>query len=596
MKTFQIVSAMLLASGVASAQQYLISTVIGIPQVRGYFGDGGVATSAQLNKPTQLTFDSKGNVYFVDYYNQVVRMVTASTGEIITISGNGTQGWVDGSEMVSPTAPTSGTTTLNAGLSEINFPKGIAVDSSGNVYIGDTGNCRVRKVDTTYNTTTIAGNGTCGWAGDGGPATAAALNFPSGLAIDKSGNIYEAEYGSGTVRKIDTTGKITTIAGTGIPVFGGSVGDGGPATKAPLAAPTTVAIDAAGDIFIGDGGNSNIREITPDGNIHTFVSGVTANSMAIDPAGNLYFVDGVSPIVQEVTAGGSVITIAGNGTANFCCDGQQSTEAQVAAPGGVAYYNGNVYFTDTDNEVIRMLTPLPFSVGATTNAASGVDGPVAPGEIVAVFGNALGPATLTAGTFSRGFLSTQIPGAAQIFFNGVPAPLLYSSFGLASAIVPFEVAGAASVNVVLLYQGTTSATTVIPVTTAAPGIFTSNTTGTGQAAAVNVSTGSVNNAANPVRIGGYIELYITGAGQTMPALSDGQVATATAITQLPVTATVGGVNAPVTYAGAAPGEVAGVIQVNVQIPAGVSVGSAVPVTVSVGGIAGQSGVTIAVSN
>jgi len=590
MKTLQIVFALLLTSGVASAQQYVISTVIGIPGVQGYFGDGALAIDAQLDKPTQVTIDSKGNVYFVDYYSFAVRMVTASTGDIITISGNGNYGWVDGAEN---TANATGSTTVGGGISEISYAKGLAVDSAGNVYIGDTANCRIRKVDTAQNTTTIAGTGTCAYAGDGAAATAASLWFPAGLAIDKSGNIYEAEYGSSVVRKIDSTGKITTIAGTG---SWGYTGDGGAATKAALASPISLAIDAAGDIFIGDVGNSNIREITPDGNIHTFVSNVNANSLSIDPAGNLYLVDGVTPIVQEVTAGGTVLTIAGNGTSSYCCDGVQSTRAELDAPGGVAFYNGTVYVADTNNEAIRLLTPIPFSVGAATNAASGIDGPVAPGEIVAIFGNGLGPATLTAGTFSNGFLSSQIPGAAQIYFNATPVPLLYSSSGLAAAIVPFEVAGTTSVNVALLYQGVSSSTTVIPVTTAAPGIFTSNMTGAGQASAVNVATGALNSASNPVRIGAYLSLYITGAGQTIPPLANGQLATATAVTQLPVTVTVGGISAPVTYSGAAPGEVAGLTQVNVQIPAGVVVGSAVPVTLSVGGVPAQSGVTIAVSN
>jgi hypothetical protein len=242
MKTPQIALALLLGSGVASAQQYVISTVVGIPLVQGYFGDGGLANQAQLNKPMQVTVDSKGNIYFVDYYTYVVRMVTASTGDIITISGNGNFGWVDGSEMQSSTSTTSGTTTAGAGVSELTFVKGLAVDSAGNVYIGDTPSCRVRKVDVNYNTTTIAGTGTCSYSGDGGPATAANLHFPTGVAVDKSGNVYEAENGSSVVRKIDTTGKITTIAGTGT---WGYSGDGGPANKAALASPISLALDSS---------------------------------------------------------------------------------------------------------------------------------------------------------------------------------------------------------------------------------------------------------------------------------------------------------------------------------------------------------------
>ena len=257
---------------------------------------------------------------------------------------------------------------------------------------------------------------------------------------------------------------------------------------------------------------------------------------------------------------------------------------------------GLIYIADTNNEVIRVLTPLAFSVGALTNAASGVDGPIAPGEIVAVFGSQLGPSTLTSGTFSNGFLSSQIAGGPQIYFNGVAAPLLYSSSGLAAAIVPYEVGGSATANIALNYQGNISATTIVPVATAAPGIFTTNMTGSGQAAAIN-QNGTVNSGSNPASIGSYISLYITGAGQTIPALSDGQIATTAAITQLPVTVTIGGVNAAVTYAGAVPTQVAGLVQVNVQIPAGIAAGSAVPVTLAVGGIQStQSAVTIAVSN
>ena len=254
MKTLQTVFALLLASGVASAQQYVISTVVGVPTVQGYFGDGGLALSAQLDKPTQITVDSAGNLYFVDYYSFVVRMVTASTQNIITIAGNGTYGWVDGSE--ANANGTSGTTVVGAGASEISYAKGLAVDSKGNVYIGDTGNCRIRKVDTSQNTTTIAGNGTCGYMGDGSAATAAELFYPAGVAVDRSGNIYEAEYGSSTVRKIDTTGKITTVAGTG---SWGYSGDGGPAAKAALASPVSIVLDSAGDIFVGDTGNQNVR-------------------------------------------------------------------------------------------------------------------------------------------------------------------------------------------------------------------------------------------------------------------------------------------------------------------------------------------------
>ncbi len=590
MKTFQTVFALLLASGVASGQQYVLSTIAGIPQVQGYFGDGAAANAAQLDKPMQMAVDSKGNFYFVDYYTFVVRMVTASTGNIITISGNGNYGWVDGSE--NNANGTSGTTVVGAGMSEISYVKGLAVDGSGNVYIGDTSNCRIRKVDTSQNTTTIAGNGTCAYAGDGNAATAASLFFPAGIALDKSGNLYEVEYGSSTVRKIDTTGKISTIAGTGAWGFSG---DGGSATKAALAQPVSVAVDAAGDVFVGDTGNLNIREITPDGNIHTVASNVSPDCLAVDSSGNLYFVDGVSPVVQEVLPSGSVITIAGNGTAGFGGDGTQATLGNLDHPTGIAIGpNGTIYVADTNNEAIRVLTPVPFSVGALANAASEAGGAIAPGEVVTVFGSGIGPAMLTSGSVSNGSFGNQV-GGAQVFFNAIPAPLLYTSSGLAAAVVPFGVAGGTSVNIVVGYQGNYSATTVVPLASTAPGIFTSNQTGAGQAAAVNQS-GALNSASNPAKIGGYISLYITGTGAYASPAQDGQVQTSAVPTQLPVTATIGGQAAVVSYAGTAPGLIAGVTQVNIQIPAGITAGAAVPVSVSVGGVQSPAGVTIAISN
>ena len=402
MKSFQIVAAMLLASGFASAQQYVINTVIGIPQVQGCYGDTGLASTGELDKPTQVSVDSKGNLYFVDSYSFLIRMVTASTDILNTIAGNGTQGYVNGSDL--DFANCYLTVANGETNSEIGAAHGLAVDSSGNVYFSDTSNFVIRKVDTAMNTTTFAGGqaGSTirGYSGDGGPASAAALYFPAGLAFDKSGNLYVADYGNYTVRKIDTTGKISTVAGTGS--FGYS-GDGGPAAKAALALPLSIAIDTAGNIFIGDTGNSNVREITTDGNIHTIASNVGPVSLAVDSADNLYFVDGISPAVKEITANGTVVTIAGSGVSGFGGDAGQATLAQLDHPAGVAVdSSGNVYVSDTNNEVVRQLMPLPMSVGAVVNAASNVQGAIAPGEIIVLFGSAIGPANLTASPLQRG--------------------------------------------------------------------------------------------------------------------------------------------------------------------------------------------------
>src|SRR5665213_440080 len=596
MKSFLIISTLLFAGGTASAQQYVINSVAGIPLVQGCFGDAALASTGELYKPSQLTVDSKGNIYFFDSYTYLVRMVTASTGFLSTLAGNGNKGYVNGND--AGFLNCLQTLANGATLSQVGAAHGIAVDSAGNVYLGDTSNFVVRKIDTSMNTTTFAGaaagSNVQGYSGDGAAASAAQLNFPAGLAMDKSGNLYVADYGNFTVRKIDTSGKISPVAGTG---SSGYSGDGGPAAKAALAVPLSVAVDPAGNIFIGDNGNNNIREVTSDGNIHTVASNVSPVSLAVDAADNLYFVDGISPLVREVTANGTVVTIAGTGVAGFSGDGGQATLAQLDHPGGIAVdASGNVYVSDTNNEVIRKLTPQATSVGAVVNAASSAQGALAPGEIVALFGNCLLYTALATFTASGGTIGSQIAGA-YITFNGYPAPLLYVSSNLAAAIVPYEVAGLSTASVAVSYQGQVGATTVLTVTAAAPGIFTSNMTGAGQAAAVN-QNGSLNSAANPAKAGSIVSVYLTGEGQTSPGGTDGKIASAAPYPMpvLPVTATVGGQTATVAYAGAAPTSVAGLMQVNIQIPAGVQTGAAVPVTVSVGGIAAQSGVTLAVSN
>ena len=578
MKNLQTVLALLLASGSAFAQQYIISTVAGVPTVRGFFGDGGAATSAQLDKPLRVAIDSKGNYYIADFYTYVVRMVTASSGVITTIAGNATPGFSGDNE-----AATS------ASISDIH---GIAVDSNGNVFLADTSNSRIRKVDAKGIITTFAGNGTRGYAGDGMAASSAALWFPAALAFDSGGNLYVADYGNSTVRKITSSGTISTIAGTGTWGFGG---DGGAATKATLASPVSLAIDSAGNIYIGDSGNANIRRIGTDGNIKTIASNVTAQSLAVDSTGNLYFVDGVSPVVRKMLPSGSILTIAGNGTPGFTQDGITATNAQLDLPNGVAVdSSGRVYVADTNNEAIRLLTPLAFSVGALTNAGSSVQGSVAPGEIVTLFGTGIGPSSVTPFTISNGAIGTQIAGT-QVFFNGVAAPLIYVSSGLIAAIAPYSVANTPSVDIVVNYQGNTSADFVVPVVGTSPGIFTADSTGSGQAAAVN-EDGTLNSPSKPAPTGSFVSLYLTGEGQTTPAGVDGKLATAAPYPQplQSVKVQIGGVPAVFNYAGAVPTQVAGLMQINVQVPAGIQTGTAVPVQVQVGGVPAQPGVTISV--
>jgi uncharacterized protein (TIGR03437 family) len=597
MKSFQIVLGLLLAAGATNAQQYSISTIAGIGQVQGYFGDTGPATSAQLDFPLRVTVDSKGNFYLADYYTYVVREV--SGGTINTVVGI-------------PTGPLfgflgDGGPAIEGQISDVH---GLAVDSSGNIYIADTFNGVIRKVtapgailtpagviSTFAGVAPASGVVTHGYSGDGGPATSAELSQPSGVAVDSSGNVYIADYGNYTVRKVDTTGKISTIAGTGA---AGYSGDGGPANKALLSSPYAIAIDPSGNIYISDLGNTNIREVTTDGNIHTVVSNISTDSIAVDAAGSIYFADSITNTVGKILSDGTQFAIAGiPGNPGFSGDGGPGTSAQLNQPHGVALdSSGNVYVADSQNQVIRLLSPVSSSI-SVVNSASGVGVSITPGEIVTIFGMGLGPSTpASAQPGSNGYYGKQLVGTT-VSFGGTNGPVLYTSATQVSAIVPYSVPIGGTADITVTYQGQSVTAPAVPIVSSLPGVFTLNSTGIGQASAVN-QDGSINGPTSPAPTGSTISLYVTGEGQTTPAGVDGKPASAPLPAPvLPVSVTLNGQNVPVTYAGGAPGQVAGLMQLNVQIPADllqIFTGPvAVPVVVRVGFIYSQANVTITVS-
>jgi uncharacterized protein (TIGR03437 family) len=586
MKSLKIVFGLLAAACALSAQQYTISTIAGIPYSQGWFGDTGPATSAQLDFPFRITVDSKGNYYFADYLTNIVREVTGGTvnGTINTIAGTGSFGFQG-----------DGGPGYQAYISDVH---GLAVDAKFNVYIADTYNARIRIVNSSGVINTFAGNGTYGYTGDGGPATSAELFQPAGVAVDSSGNVYIADYGNYTVRKVDTKGNITTIAGTGV---WGYSGDGGPANKAMLGSPEALAIDSAGNIFIADPGNSNIREITTDGNIHTVVSNVMTESIAVDGADSIYYPDFVTNTVRKVLSNGTQYIIAGiAGSPGFSGDLGPATSAQLNQPSGVALdSSGNVYVADSANEVIRLLTPVSSTI-SVENAASGVATGISPGEIITLYGTGLGPSTgVVAAPGANGYFGTQALGGTTVGVNGVYAPLIYASASQVSAIVPYETPVGGTVNLTVGYQGQIFTSDPVPVVATIPGIFTANASGTGQAAVVN-QDGTINGPNSPAHFGSVVSLYLTGEGQTTPAGVDGKPATVPLPQPLAqVIAFVNGQPAIVTYAGGAPGLVAGLMQLNVQIPANLiqpyTGPVAVPVSVQVGYIPTQANVTITVA-
>lgn len=221
----------------------------------GYSGDGGLATNAQLANPSAIAVDALGNVYFTEESNSVVRMVNA-LGIISTVAGTGTSGYSG-----------DGFAATNA---QLNNPRGLAFDAAGNMYFSELGNDVVRKVDLLGTISTIAGNGTSGFAGDGGPATAALLNSPVGLSTDASNNLYIADVNNNVVRRINPTGTISTFAGNQA-LGGGYTGNGGPATAAQLFAPAGQVSDNNGNVYIADFLNNLIRLV--GNNAPMFVGG-----------------------------------------------------------------------------------------------------------------------------------------------------------------------------------------------------------------------------------------------------------------------------------------------------------------------------------
>lgn len=237
---------------------------------------------------------------------------------------------------------------------------------------------------------------------------------------------------------------------------------------------------------------------------------------------------------------------------------------------------------------------VSISDNGVVNAAGYTGGAVSAGEIVAIFGSGLGPSTLVGLQLdSRGYVSTSLSDT-QVLFDGVAAPLIYTWAGQVSAVVPYAVSGKTSTQVQVMYQGQNSNVVTMPVTNAVPGIFTIDASGVGQGAILN-QNGTVNSASNPAAIASYISVYATGEGQTRPGGIDGKPADTPAPAPIAtVTATIGGLNAQVQYAGGSPGALAGLLQVNVLVPQKIAAGPSVPIVLTIGGKTTQTGVTVSI--
>lgn len=334
----------------------IIRTVAGTGGA-GSDGDGGLAIAAEVNGPRGIVFDSDGNLYISDTDGNRVRKVDHATGEIMTVAGNGTRGYSGDSGPA-----------ISAQLSE---PMGLAF-RAGELYIADSANSRVRKVDAMGKITTVAGTMSYGFSGDLGPATSAELQGPSGLAFDSNGNLYIADSANNRIRRVDTSGYISTVAGTGT---AGYSGDGGLAASAELSHPLDVAFDGNGNLYISDMLNSSIRMIDTFGKIGTVaglgsqgypMDGAQADAyglgspcgLAFDLEGNLYVSDCLYARVYRIDTSGILTFVAGNSSSFFGGDGGLATVAGINFPNDVAIDgNGTLYIADTGNNRIRGLAP-----------------------------------------------------------------------------------------------------------------------------------------------------------------------------------------------------------------------------------------------
>jgi len=350
-------------------QSYTIVTIAG-NGTAGYNGDGVQATAATLDCPYGIGVDNTVNVYTADYYNNRIRKRNAA-GVISTIAGNGTAGYNgDG---------------IAATAAELSNPADVCWSAvTGNIYVADEVNSRVRMINTTTGIiSTIAGTGVMGSTGDGGQATAAEVSWPFGILVDPAGNIFIAEYGGERIRKINTSGIISTYAGNGTAGYGG---DGGQATAANLDAPLKIALDPSGNLYIADAYNDRVRKVNTSGVISTYAGTGAAGfsgdggqataavlnwpfGVGADGAGNVYVCDFSNQRIRLIKPSGIITTIAGNGTAGFNSDGSPATTKELSDPSKlVSDAAGNLYISEYNNQRDRELTTviLPIALSSFT--------------------------------------------------------------------------------------------------------------------------------------------------------------------------------------------------------------------------------------
>ena len=557
----------------------IIQTVAGDGYLRFVEG-GGIAAAARLFRPSAVALDDSGHFFIADTGTRRVRKASVS-GAIETLTGTGWPG------LSGENVPASG--------ASIDAPMGVAVDRAGNILIAETGHHRIRSIAADGRIATVAGTGAPGVGPDGKSASATPLRQPQGVCAGAQATFYVADTANHRVLAVGPDGRVVLAAGNSVP---GYSGDEGPARGAQLNQPAACALDPNGNLLIADTLNHRVRRVTPAGAIATVAGSGTAGvsgdegpatlarlsapaGVAVDSAGAIYISDTGNHRIRQVTPDGIIHTIAGGDTSGFSGDGGSARAALLDSPGGLAVDSaGNLYFADTRNDRVRRLVPeievppAPVIRISAVNAASLLEGPVAPGEILTIFGDGMGPEEGVAGSFDAAGQLAAEAGRTEVRFDGIPAPVFYAQAGQVNVQVPYTVAGAPRTQVEIRYQQNTVAHIVLPVADASPALFP---------VAVNPD-GSPNSSAEPAARGTIVTVYGTGEGLTDGPNQAGHVAELPyPRPKLPVTVTEAGVAAEILYFGSAPGLV-GVFQANVRLPGGYVPPGPVDLVVYVGAV------------
>ncbi len=580
-----------------------ITTVAG-NGTQGFSGDGGAALNANLNIPFSAVVVG-GNLYIADQGNNVIREV--SGGNISTIAGNEINGYTGD----------NGKAT-SASLAQ---PTGVAVDSSGNIYIADTSNQVIRKVTSGGTITTFAGTGlNPGYGGDGNGAAGALLFKPAGLVLDSAGNLFFCDNGNNVVRKIVlSTGIITTFAGN--VASPGYLGDGGPATKAGLSAPAAVAVDTSGNVYIADTNDNVVRKVATNGVISTVAGNGTPGfsgdggravfaqlshpkGVAVDSSGNVYISDTLNSRIRMVTPNGTISTIIGTGQSAYFGDNGPGTSAAVNFPAGLSFdSSGKLYVADTNNSVIRVFTsgtptgakPVINSGGVISAGQFGAFTSVAPGSWIEIYGSSLAAGTADwSSAFQNGNINAPtLVGGTTVTVGGQNAFIDYVSPGQVNAQVPSNV-NPGSQQVVVSTASGQSAGVAVTVANTVPGLFAPTNFVIGGKQYVGAQhldgtwvlpVGAVSGfTSSPAKVGETITMYGVGFGPVTTGQQAGQIVQALNGLTTPLTIFFGSTQATLLYQGLAT-QAIGLYQFNVVVP-GVGSSSAVPLSFILGSSSG----------